>query len=231
MTTLYSFGGTSASGKSTRVFLLLNFLKERFPVKTFTYKKDIGYLVNDRILFIGKEVYRKGSVAWQGLDSVFRDFADSYEELYNVLFEFLKKYSVITESSVMMKTARVRPRFLNENSEGFDAYFKNFYFDDFETYKQRIEGRGGKTPTPNSAMWVTNKEIQRDLVLYQEELNELPEDKRVRFTAERGDPKEPFWSLGVAILEREGMSDLVESFKEYCDKNCNTTVQKKKRLF
>ena len=226
MNTLYTFGGTSGTGKSTRVHALLKFLRSKYPCKRITFTKDAGYLFFDHLLFLGKEIQRGHRIEYQGVDLIYRSIGGNHPEFYKKLFEMASEYSVIAETAVLLRTNRSRPAYIAESpyAGNFKVYCRFYYYDiespkGFELYKKRIHDRSGNVMTEDSSMWNSNREFYRYVLNFKEEKEALPEDKKDLFEIDEGDPSEPVYTIGSEILKREGMGDLIPEFIEFCNSN------------
>lgn len=226
MNTLYTFGGTSGTGKSTRVYALLKFLKTKETPKSFIINKNVGYLFSNRLLFLGKEIRRGNRIEYQGVDIVYRAVGGNHPEFYEKLFSLVQDYSIVAETAVLLRTHRSRPAYICESPYAgtFKVYSRFYYYDidspkGFELYYKRIHDRSGNTPTENSSMWKSNLEFYRYVKHFNEELATVPEELKPLFVIDTGDPEEPVYTIGVEILKREGMDDLIPEFMDFCEKN------------
>lgn len=226
MTTLYTYGGTSGSGKSTRVYALYKFLKTKVPYSQLYSEqgKPTGTLFDNRIVFLGKEIQRGNCISYQGIDILYRTLGGNHVDFYNRLFELASEYSVIAESAVLLRTFRSRPAFIAASPYigNFNVYCKFYYYDleseeGFNLYRDRIFNRSGNIPNKESAMWKSNNEFHRYVINFNREKSELPEEQQKYFLAECGDPSEDLSTIGVSILEKEGMEDLIPEFIEFCN--------------
>lgn len=153
--------GVSASGKSTRVYLLFDYLRSLgFRYRDFKFinfegkEKTVGILFEEiNLVFIGK-LYKTGEVErYQGYDVMTGYFGKS-----SYFSDFLKensdKFSFIVEGAGVTGTNRLRPLFLNKYC-GFNNIFMQYYnydLDDKQSYLNRIIYRSGKEPNKGT-MW------------------------------------------------------------------------------
>lgn len=207
--------GVSSSGKSTRVYLFLKFLRDMvgFKFEPFLYnQKEIGLLCLDLdLLFIGKEYDGNGITRWQGLDSRTGVFGSNA-----AISDFIRdtKHSTVIEGAGTTQSHRFRPKYLNEYC-GIDNIFIQYYSypaDGKDFYLKRVLSRTGRVPN-KPTMWEKNnaylKELNKSLV----EAKEIGVNSFVcedMFDA-------PAWDLGVKVLEFLGLGDFCSLFVEFCN--------------
>ena len=224
MNTIFFFSGTSGSGKSTRIYYLVQYL-ESLGLRTDEYSYR-GRLIGRRyfdgsLLIIGKEVYRGNEKAWQGVDS-YSDFlagGEGHTGLYRFFFDTSKSMSLVLDSAILFRTNRSRPLYIESQGVESDVYHRSYYYRSFESYRQRIYDRtsGTRIPTQDSPMWNNNSDFPRYIQRFNEELGSVEHPER--FTIEHGDPEEPLYTIGDVVLRRVGRADLVDEFHVFCEKN------------
>lgn len=217
--------GISGSGKSTRVFLFLDFLKslgmdfEPYMFKTLDGKiKQVGIYSEDfNMVFVGKYYEDGGISRWQGYDSMTTRLCKAEGLSY-----FLEKtseagHSVLIDGAGTTVSWRLRPLDLCGTC-GFTniLHVRYDYRDDqWEEYCDRITYRSGKPPK-GDCMWRKHNTFRQDFEKAVREgkevieaggnvvLHDMPYDA-------------PVWDLGIHILNFFGLNDLESDFKSYCE--------------
>lgn len=214
--------GVSGSGKSTRVFLLLDFFKSQgFTVTDFHYvngegkDKVVGMLVEElNLIFIGK-LYQTGKITrFQGYDAVTSAFINSAG--FSDFLKFISpNYSVIVEGAGVTQTNRLRPKFLFEFC-GYDTVFMQYYnyrTDQKEEYIQRIVYRTGEAPKRNT-MWDKCIAFEVEAKKTDDEMKELGDAVDVVNFYNLYDTE--VTDFGVKFLYFIGLDILIEPFQKYC---------------
>ena len=217
--------GISGSGKSTRIYMLLDFITRlggKFLPYYYTNKEgkklQVGVYSEDfDIVFIGK-FYNKGKVhKWQGLDSMTSKLVDS-----DGLSEFITHVSesgsgLLLEGSGTTASWRLRPMELCCTNGILNILHVRYdYADDqFEEYIRRVKFRSGKAPNGDS-MWRKHKTFASD---FNKAVNEASEINTLGGNAHvLNKPFDaPVWDLGVEIFKFYGLEDIVEEFKVFCE--------------
>lgn len=216
--------GISGSGKSTRIYLFLDFLKSiGSDIVPFHSKmvngmnKEVGvYSPDFNLVFIGKYYQQAGVQRWQGYDSMTKKFCHS-----EGLSFFLKKMgeecrSVLVDGAGTTATWRLRPSYLF-NESGFNniLHIRYDYRDNqFEEYCERITYRSGEPPKGDS-MWRKHNTFQHDMDKAVKEAEEVRKSGGVVQLLDN--PYDaPVWDLGVNVLNFYGVDDVCEEFIEYC---------------
>lgn len=207
--------GVSSSGKSTRVYLFLKFLRDmaKFNFEPFLFNnKEIGLLCVDlNLLFIGKEYEGNGIIRWQGLDTRTGVFGSNA-----AISDFIRdtEHSVMVEGAGTTQSHRFRPKFLYEYC-GLENIFIQYYSypeSGKEHYLERVLGRTGKVPNKGT-MWDKNNSYLKEF------LKSLAESEEVGlnvFVDEEMFDAES-WDLGVKLLEFLGLGDYCSLFVEFCN--------------
>ncbi|MGL5913526.1 MAG: hypothetical protein ACRCZB_05120 [Bacteroidales bacterium] len=219
--TIFFIGGTSGSGKSTRVYCLIRFLEE-LGYKPTNYLicngKAVGREYLNSFFVIGKEYLKDGEKTWQGLD-VFSDVVgggNGSEGIYKFLHDIAKTQNILVDSACLLKTHRSRPKSLNDTDINIRSYSRFYFYETIEEYKSRIGIRNkSREITERSEMWLSNKVFKSHVKRYREE---EPFVQNIdRHEMHIGDPNEPVWTVGEAVLLRIGKESLVEDFKTFAE--------------
>lgn len=216
--------GVSGSGKSTRVYLLLDYIEnlgmtlEPYFAKTLDGKtKEVGvYSKEFNIVFVGKFYDNGGIRRWQGYDSMTARLCKSEGLSYFLANEAILGHTILLDGAGVTVTHRLRPTELVLRS-GFGNILHvryDYTEDQWDEYIERIKYRSGKPPRGDQ-MWKKRKTFQNDLLKAQEEVKGLTE---YGITLETYD--EPYdidvWDLGVKILEFIGHPEACEDFLDFC---------------
>jgi len=208
--------GISSSGKSTRVYLFLKFLREmvEFTFHPYIYKnRELGLLCDDlNLLFIGKEYEGNGIIRWQGLDSKTGLFG-SNADISNFIRD--ADCSVIIEGAGTTQSHRFRPKYLYEycGIRNMIIQYYSFPSDGYGFYRERVFNRTGKYP--GDTMWHKNKSYLKEYNKSLLELKEIPSDCRVFIDNGLFDSES--WDLGVKILEFLGLGEYSDLYFLYCE--------------
>lgn len=217
--------GTSGSGKSTRVYLFLEYLESIGIIfEPFMWKhpedgkvRQVGLVSEDMgIVFLGKWYENGGVRRWQGLDSVTSKIGKSKD-----LSEFLLhcsnlNLSVLVEGAGTTASWRFRPKYLYEVSHiGNILQIRYDYSEDeLHEYEKRIKYRSGKLPKGDS-MWRKRHTFGSD---YKKAVTEAVEvnnqgGKVVLYSQPH---TSPLYDLGVRVFEFFGIPELCEPFIDFC---------------
>lgn len=219
-TTVFFIGGISGSGKSTRIYALVQYLESKnLRTDYMTHcDKIVGRTYLDGSLsIIGKEVNRGMDKAWQGVDVFSKLLSDDrgHDGLYEYFYNIAKNSSLLLDSAILLRTNRSRPLFIEENNVDIKTYSRNYWYKSFDTYKKRIYDRtNGRILTEDSTMWGNNS----DFPCYYERCKEEIAQSRYpeRYEVYLGDPEEPVSTIGEEVLKRIGREDLITEFIEFC---------------
>lgn len=222
--TIYLVKGISGSGKSTRVYLFLEYLESLgleltpFKFKTLDGKeKEVGVYCEDLdLIFVGKWYENGGVRRWQGHDSMTGRLCHSEGLSYFLKSVAQKGHSVVLDGAGTTATWRLRPKFLFEDN-GFKSIVHIRYDykpEQLQEYYDRIEYRSGEPPKGDS-MWRKSKTFLHD---YQKAVEEakmvILAGCHVSLHDEPYDA--PVYDLGVRILEHVGLEDVKDEFVAYC---------------
>lgn len=219
--------GISGSGKSTRVYLFLDFLEhlgikiEPFKFVTLDQKeKQVGVYVEEfNLIFVGKYYDNGEFKRWQGYDSMTGRLCHA-EGLSHFLEGVCKMgHNVLIDGAGTTVSWRLRPLDLCGTS-GFTniLHVRYDYRDDqWEEYCDRITYRSGEPPK-GDCMWRKHTTFQHDFEKAVKEAEEVKEcGAHVELFDEPYDV--PVWDLGVKIFNFFGLADITEEFVEYCEKS------------
>lgn len=217
MNTLLLIGGTSGTGKSTRVYALVKFFEYigKKPTDYLVYKtKTIGR-VYDNVAIIGKEINRQGKTAWQGLDTFSKEFGSS-DIIFKYLYNETLAHHVVADSAALWSSYRSRPIEIDKQNLPILSTAKFFSYDSLEEYQARIAGRSGGKLVVKKTMWSSNKRFQNFGENYKEELTQTQHPERYQFIKSKCN--EPVSTVGELILTFSGQEALIPQFKEFCEK-------------
>jgi hypothetical protein len=222
MNTIFYVGGISCAGKSTRVLALVSYLNS-IKIKREEFKftdrygktKTIGFLYDSKLLIIGKLIVRNNSFAWQGVDA-FSNFLQEdlgQPNLYAHIFEWSKKYSVVLDASLMLRSPWSRPYSTSKNTDADSVTFM-FCANSIEEYAQRLALRSERKVTEESGMWKSNSSFRVHIKHHEEELERcgLSEDKYKAYLCSINDNVN---IIGVTVLLRV-FPELAEGFLDFC---------------
>lgn len=215
MNTLFIISGTSGTGKSTRIYVLIKFLESLGIKPSYLYHKQttIGRKYLD-IGVIGKEINRQGKVAWQGVDYFTKEFGTS-EAIFRYLYDATLEMNMIAESAAILSSQRARPLVIEAENLPIQSYARFFSYKTLEEYQARIAGRSGNIKDENSSMWKNNARFPAFGVTYEKEKTQVVHPERYEY--ENGAFDEPLGSLGEIILKKTQHDDLIPGFKSFCE--------------
>jgi len=214
--------GISGSGKSTRVYLILKFLREILGYKSEPFmferegkNKQCGIIIPKlNLIFLGKE-YLSGDIGrFQGLDAVTSIFGSNAG-----ISEFLKensdKYSIFLEGAGTTQSNRFRPKFLFEDA-GYRNIMMQYYNyggdKNHEEYYKRIIYRSGKKPTRDT-MWDKEQSYTKEVTFSNKEMFDLGNKCFSCVFHDYFDT--PSWDLGVKFFGIFFDKDHSEDFKKF----------------
>lgn len=217
--------GISGSGKSTRVFLFLEYLKkigvqiDPFFITSCDDKiKQIGVIARElNLIFVGKYYTDGGVSRWQGLDSVTSRLEDS-----SGLSEFIEKcaergYNLLIEGAGTTATWRLRPKDLIENRNIKNILLVRYDYadDEKDKYHERIKYRSGKNPNSDS-MWDKSHNFMND---FKKSIQESDGFSVCQNTILLHDLSytSPTFDLGCNILSFFDCEDMCGGFMEFCE--------------
>lgn len=223
--------GVSGSGKSTRVYCFLDYLKhigmELKPylwVNSAGVEKEIGVYAEDlNLLVLGKYSTVNGVHKWQGLDSVTGCFINAQG-----VSDFLQqagrmKLNVLVEGAGTSVTWRLRPMELCAVCEYLNIFYFVYTFKEsqWDAYSARLVYRSGQAPR-SDAMWRKRKGFEsdyRETVQQAEELNAVGANIQIDYNLY----DVPSWDLGSKLLKLWGLADLCEEYVQYTQDNDYTS--------
>jgi hypothetical protein len=217
--------GISGSGKSTRTYLLLKFLREVLGYKSGEFiitdcngkQKSAGIIVKDlNLIFLGKE-YNTGKIGrFQGLDAVTGVFG-SNAAISDFLRDNSDKYSFFLEGAGTTQSHRFRPKFLYEYC-GFKEVLMQYYNyggeKNHEEYYNRIIYRSGKKPTRDT-MWEKEVSYTKEVTFSQKEMLDLGDKCFVALFHNFYDENPS--DLGAKYFGIFHSEDYSEEFRQYVD--------------
>lgn len=220
--------GISASGKSSRLHVFVEYLRELGLTLEDFIKPDFkgkdqsyGTLIKEfNLVILGKNYVKDGVSRFQGFDAVTgrQDKAAKWSDF--IIENMADGYSFIVEGAGITCSHRYRPKFLSENIPGLNFvanYYYNFEPTEKPEYLARVKYRSGKEPNKDS-MWNNNEGIRSDFnkadVEFREISSEYPE---LRYDSLYGSFREPIHHFGELFFTKVFNSpDKVESFKKFC---------------
>lgn len=219
--------GISGSGKSTRVYLFLEFLEslgmELQPYMFTTLdgkEKQVGvYSPDFNMVFVGKFYDNGGIRRWQGYDSMTGRLCKAEGLSYFLEKEAEAGHGVLIDGAGTTVSWRLRPLDLCGTC-GFTniLHVRYDYRDDqWDEYCARITYRSGEPPK-GDCMWRKHRTFQHDFEKAVREGNEVIEaGGNVVLHDEPYDA--PVWNLGVHILKFFELGDMCEDFKRFCEES------------
>lgn len=217
--TAFVIKGISGSGKSSRVFQLIEFFRSRGEtisplINTQNYKRQrVGIVLEEQRLAIFGKLYKSGTmIRWQGLDAVTFGFNGS-EGISKFLADQAKYYNFIVEGAGVMDSYRFRPKFLYEecNFEKIFMQCYNYTSEQKELYIERTLLRSGRPPKKDS-MWGKRKAYELEEAKSIADQQEIGKD-RIELSYDLSDL--PIYDFGIKYLKFTGQRNLVRSFKEF----------------
>jgi hypothetical protein len=214
--------GVSGSGKSTRTYLFLSYLKsigctweDYYYLNSNGLSKNIGVFIPEfNLLTLGKIYETNGFERFQGYDVVTSNFVNSAG-----LSEFLKsvssKMNVIVEGAGVTGTHRLRPKFLFEfcGWKKMLVQYYNYEESQKDEYLERIFYRSGKHPRKGT-MWDKCSGFNSDHVASEKEKEEIGLENCKVF---RDTYDTPEYDLGVKIMLAMGFpEESLMDFIAYC---------------
>lgn len=217
--------GISGSGKSTRVYLFLEFLEhigctfEPYMFQALDGKeRQVGvYSPDFNMVFVGKLYENNGVRRWQGYDSMTTRLCKA-EGLSFFLKETSKLgHGVLIDGAGTTASWRLRPLDLCGESEFTNILHVRYDYrdDQWDEYCARIAYRSGEPPK-GDCMWRKHRTFMHDFEKAQREGKEVNEAGGCVVLHDQSYDA-PVWDLGVHILEFLGLSEMIAYFKEYCE--------------
>lgn len=219
--------GISGSGKSTRVFLLLDYLKEigeTFVPYVYTpltgKTQQVGvYSPALNMVFVGK-FYEDGGVSrWQGYDSMTTRLAKAEGLSHFLLDTSRKNHNVLIDGAGTTVTWRLRPLDLCGSSEFVNILHVRYDYrdDQWDEYCSRIAYRSGKPPK-GDCMWRKHKTFQHDFEKAIVEAKEVNDAGGCVVLFDKPYDS-PVWDLGKEVFEFYGLGSEVPDFIDFCEKS------------
>lgn len=211
--------GISGSGKSTRLFYVVDFLRsygyKMEPLKLYGGKAEIGIQFKELQLAALGKLYNSGVVErFQGMDAVTGHFGTS-QGLSDYLLTISRDFSLIIEGAGTSATYRLRPNYLL-NTLGFSRVYIQYYrFQPTEKpdYLARIVYRSGAEPSKGT-MWTKNANFSSDYKNSLLEMKGLPGHERDIFLSDDS-IHAPFYDFGVKFLDLFA-PQLTDDFLQFC---------------
>ena len=216
--------GVSGSGKSTRVFLLIQFLEKvcRLPIEDFSFvnkegkRKNIGILFPDLdLVFIGKKYVTGNFERFQGYDVMTGSFGKS-SDFSDFLREYHTKYNFVVEGAGVTATNRLRPLFLHEFC-GFNdilIQYYNYGMDQKDKYLERILYRSGKVPD-KATMWEKCSGFISDHQHSLDEIEQIKSKNVIAITCYNTYDTHNY-DFGVKLLTFLYINDFIPYFIDFC---------------
>ena len=219
--------GSNGIGKSTRVNVLLEYMKTKHTVNDFEYniidktgknvRKTVGQLFSNGTLIVGKKNKANNWVSWDTADfsswdkriSFFKDLNDNYP---NVKI-------VIAEGYFNNKTMRASPNALRKATGCDSCSIYVFLYDEIDEFIERCNNRTGKNRgldwAENSAGWRDNCGTRKLIDKYKLDndkndiINLLGKDEpRDYFVTE-------FFNDNFEVIEKEEVKEIDNSLDEW----------------
>lgn len=219
--------GISGSGKSTRVYLFLEFL-ESLGMKLTPYKftafdgkeREVGVFSEEfNMVFVGK-FYECGGVGrWQGYDSMTTRLCKS-EGLSFFLKEMSKLgHGVLIDGAGITATWRLRPLSLCGDSEFTNILYVRYDYkeDQRGEYDNRLLYRSGVF-SKGDCMWRKNSNFKHDCEKAVEEGKEVNEAGGNVVVHDQPFDS-PEWDLGVHIFNFFELPEFCNDFIDYCKRS------------
>jgi predicted acetyltransferase len=219
--TLVNIMGSNATGKSTRVRVLVDWLDMHFESKIFQYQtpdkgvKPLGLLYEKLgLLIIGK----KTSSSWVGLDAAVITKQQETLDFYKMVSEKHKNiHTILQEGYFSNRSPQRSPN--NVRRYGIDiCKIYAFYYDSIDDYLERTNTRSGKLDrgmdwAENSRGWQENSTIKNMFIRYQEDCLPIDKVERVDINA----PKTFFIKelFGVDVNENDIVVEVAQPKVEH----------------
>lgn len=217
--------GISGSGKSTRVFLLLDYLEELGErLEPYVYTPITGktqpvgiYSPALNLVFVGKFYEDGGVKRWQGYDSMTGRLGKAEGLSHFLLHTSRERHNVLIDGAGTTVTWRLRPLDLCGTSEFTNIlHIRYDYRDDqWDEYCARIAYRSGKPPK-GDCMWRKHRTFQHDYekaIVEAQAVNEAGGNVVLR-----NQPYDaPVWDFGKELFTFYGeSSEVCEDFVTFC---------------
>lgn len=221
--------GASGTGKSTKVYLLINFLRsigETLELKEMKFGDKfipIGLLWKEQnVLFLGKEYQSDESIKFISLDYL-NSKLGSTRFVCKLISSCIKEqgYSVFGEGEPMMVSNRYRALYFVEEY-GVANVFLRYYVYGKEEKQRMIDRIIGRTPKEKrekskkrtfDGAWGRNFGYYTD---YKNSEKELPIIGLEKISLDFCLYTEPVSKVGIDYLNFLSLPDLSKKFEEYC---------------
>ncbi len=174
-----NIGGTNGIGKSTRMNILVEYVKNKFKSEPFMYNitkgkdpkiinKDVGFTAGG-YLFIGSKTQKGSWVGWDKADfsswtkriAMYKDIYENYPDIHTIIVEgYFNNRSA--QGSPKAIREQISPNIANEN------YI--FLYNNINEFIERTNGRTGKSRgldwAENSSGWKDNAVFLKYSKLY-----------------------------------------------------------------
>ena len=122
MNNVFCLTGTSATGKSTRIYSIIKFFDESGEKYDNYFSKDFnirGRIYRGNILFIGHKIKKNYGEVWQGIDSC---KMTNYNDFMCKFYSIADEYNIVGDTYTLFKSSpMVRPLIMKE--KGFLGKF------------------------------------------------------------------------------------------------------------
>jgi hypothetical protein len=215
MNTFYLGVGVSATGKSTRVYQLLQFLKTKFRNEPHSYSGKIdGILFPDQnLLFLGLETSYNGLKKWQGCDSLTKLYGGS-DGLSAVFEKYVSLHTVITDGSALFASHRFRPEFLYTNSSIRSLRLFTYIYKTFDQYRERVAGRSSYEISEDAPSWRHNGQFAKAADRFTAEMAKMGNPKDCDYQAIMLEHSTPVTYVGEVVL-KEQLPELLDEFLKW----------------
>ena len=161
---------------------------------------------------------RNNSPAWQGVDA-FSNFLQEdlgQPNLYAHIFEWSKKYSVVLDASLMLRSPWSRPYSTSIHTDAKTVTFM-FCANSIEEYAKRLAIRSDRKVTEDSGMWKSNSSFKAHIQHHKEELAQYNLSEK-DYEAHLCDINEAVCSIGVLKLT---FPEQLDNFVDFCIDNAD----------
>ncbi len=199
--------GVSGTGKSTRVYYLREMLRSAQQPHPFIYNgMCLGeYFPFVDLIILGKEINRKGTKTWQGIDAIFRKLKTA-EHAFRLFAEWGVDHNLVVESAFLLTTSRATPLKLQALTPGEVGWASLVYlYNSEEEYASRIRARSGSLKNSEAPNFKHNNLLQFQGSRVQKELEMIgPTHRPHEVLTKMYDS--PVESLAEYVFEKLGLS-------------------------
>lgn len=218
--------GSPATGKGSRLEILVNFLKTKFEHRIVHNRLDnkiidFGVEFPDLgLIVIGTRLisHKNGSSGWSSLDylnSTVRTIDGTQEMIRDYMLKNDTQH-VIAEGEPLIISNKYRPTWMKDYFPIDSTFHMIFYYENKEQYHQRVIGRSGKPP-PGDGAWRRNPQYR----VYSEKVKSDGFTEGVDYVS--GHLFDADHSIfGEKWLQYVGLVDLIDEFLEFSYHNNKT---------